>query len=391
MLGYRSFHLDSVRHFQSLEEIEKLVDAAAALGFNKFHWHLTDDQGWRFESKAFPALNAAAVRSRSDFGKTREEAPYGRIYTRAEMRRVVDFCADRGVDVVPEFEMPGHASALLSVFPELSCAGEPVRIKTHQGIFKDVLCPAKEKTFEVVTALLDEFLDVFPGEYIHVGGDETPRASWKACPDCRRYMKEHNLRTFDEYQGDFMNRIVDHLEQKGRHAIVWNEAARGGNLDRRAVLQCWKEGERASVRFINGGGKAILSPFSRCYFDYDYAITPLNRVYETRPTLPGLTKEGQKNVLGLEACLWTEFISDEETLERLAFPRLIAAAAIAKGENGQPYEAFLEEVRRVREERPDLAFADEALWTQPRLRVVPGWLKYLRDHVSIGFLKEQIP
>ena len=382
MFAYRSFLLDSARHMQSVEEIKKLIDALALLGFNKFHWHLTDDQGWRFECACYPALNGAAVRPFSDFGKTCREGPYGRVYTKEEMREIVAYCAERNIDVVPEFDMPGHTGALLSVFPELSCGGAPVKIKTHQGIFKDVLCPAKEKTFEVVTRILDEFLEVFPGEYIHVGGDETPPDHWKACPDCRKKMKECGVRSFAEYQNLFMNRIVEYLAQKNRRCIVWNDTAKGKNLDKRAIIQYWKEHHRASVRFINAGGSAILSPFSYCYLDYDYSITPLNRVYALKPTLPGLTAEGRKRILGVEGTLWTEYVEDDETLERLVFPRLIAVAKAACGENGRPYPEFLEEVRSLAQKMPAFAFADEKEWTQPRAAVLPGWVRFLKSHFT---------
>ena len=388
MFAYRGFLLDSARHMQSVEEIKRLIDALAVLKYNYFHWHLTDDQGWRFESEVFPALNAAAVRPYSDFGKTREDAPYGRVYTRAELREVVEYCEEKGMTVVPEFDMPGHTSALLSVFPELSCGGEKVKIKTHQGVFKDVLCPAKEKTFETVTRLLDEFTEVFPGEYVHVGGDETPPAHWKTCPDCRRYMREHGIKSFDAYHTDFMNRIVDYLARKGRTAIVWNDAAKSGALDKRAVLQYWKERDKASVAFLNAGGRAILSPFSYYYLDYDFQITPLNRVYAAKPTLPGLTAEGRKNILGVEATLWTEFITEDRALEEHAFPRAIAVAQTGLGERRATYEALLRDVKELRKELDFVAFADEAQWTQPRRAMPRGWIRFAREHVSKAYLKE---
>ena len=391
MFAYRGFLLDSVRHMQTVEEIKKLIDTLAELGFNRFHWHLTDDQGWRFESERFPALNTkAAVRPYSDFGKTREKGPYGGVYTKDEMREVAAYCAEKGIEVVPEFDMPGHTSALLSAFPALSCSGAPVQIKTHQGIFRDVLCPAKEETFAVVTQLLDEFCEVFPGEFIHIGGDETPAAHWKNCPACRGFMKRYGIKSFAAYQNCFMNRIVDHLAKKDRRCIVWNDAVKGGNLDRRAVIQYWKEGDRASVQFINGGGSAILSPFSYCYLDYDYAITPLNRVYGFKPTLPGLTAAGRSRILGVEATLWTEYLDNAKARERLAFPRAIAIAKIARGEPPLPYPELLCELREFREQHPELAFAAEREWTHARLEMPLGWLGYLKEHVSGDYLREQL-
>lgn len=391
MFSYRGFMLDSVRHMQSIEEIKKLIDAIALLGFNKFHWHLTDDQGWRFESRSFPQLNTvAAIRPYSDFGKMRVDEPYGRVYTRDEMKEIVEYCADKGIDVIPEFDIPGHTSALLSAFPSLSCTGEKVKIKTHQGIFKDVLCLAKEETFEVVTSILDEFLEVFHGEYIHIGGDEAPSSHWKECPECQKYMKEHGITDYAEYQNCFMNRIIGYLESKGRHAIVWNDSAKGGNLDKRAVIQYWKESPKASVEFINGGGKAILSPFSYFYLDYDYNITPLNRVYSMKTDLPGLSDEGRKNILGIEAPVWTEYIDNNETLEQLVFPRLIAVSKVALGESNKPYKYFLNDINTLKEKLVCCSFCDKKEWTKPRAAFVYGWLKFVKDHYTLDYIKEQL-
>ncbi len=391
MFAYRGFMLDSVRHMQSIEEIKKLIDALSVLEFNKFHWHLTDDQGWRFESGRFPELNTvAAVRPYSDFGKTYEDGPYGRVYTKDEMREVVAYCDERGIDVIPEFDIPGHTSALLSAIPSLSCTGEEVKIKTHQGIFKDVLCLAKEETFEVVTAIIDEILEVFPGEYIHIGGDEAPSDHWENCPDCRKYMQEHGVENYAEYQNCFMNRIIDYLESKNRHCIVWNDSAKGGNLDERAVVQYWKESPKPTAKFLNEGGKAILSPFSYCYFDYDYNITPLNRTYSLKPDLNGLTEEGRNNIIGLEGTVWTEYITENQQLEKLVFPRLIAVSKIALGENNKSYKAFVADVISIKKQLNGIDFCDEKLWTKPRISTVYGWLKFVKDHYTKDYIKEQL-
>ncbi len=390
MFEYRGFLLDSVRHMQSIDEIKKLIDAIAVLKFNKFHWHLTDDQGWRFESESFPELNAAAVRPYSDFGKQYIDEPYGRVYTKAEMREIVSYCAERGIEVIPEFDMPGHTSSLLSAYPGLACGGKEVKIKTHQGIFKDILCPANEKTYEIVFGILDEFLEVFPGRYIHIGGDETPHTQWESCPDCRKKMKELGITGFAEYQNVFMNRIIDYLEGRGRHCIVWNDTAKGKNLDKRAIIQYWKEHNKPSADFINSGGKAILSPFSYCYLDYDYEITPLNRVYSLKTVLPGLTEEGKKNILGVEATLWTEYIDDITRLEKLAFPRLIAVSKAALGENKKPYKEFLLDIPEIKNQLGDIAFADEKTWTESRLAMIAGWLKFVKRNYSGEYIKEQI-
>lgn len=391
MFEHRGFMLDSVRHMQSIDEIKKLIDALALLKFNKFHWHLTDDQGWRFECSNFPVLNSvAAVRPYSDFGKTRANEPYGRVYTKDEMREIVAYCTEKGIDVIPEFDVPGHSSALLSAMPELSCGGKTVKIKTHQGIFKDVLCLANEKSFEVVTQIIDEFLDIFPGEYFHIGGDEAPSAHWKTCPDCQQLMKKLGVETYAKYQNCFMNRLIDYLESKGRHAIVWNEAARGKNLDKRAVIQCWKENQPASVDFINSGGKAILSPFSYVYLDYDYLTTPLNRVYSMSASLPGLTEDSKKNIIGIEAPVWTEYISNNNRLEELVFPRIIAVSKATLGENHKPYSEFIREVHKLKNHLCDYNFCDEKMWTKSRAAMPLGWLKFVKDHYTLDYIKEQL-
>lgn len=391
MLPYRGFMLDSVRHMQTIDEIKKLIDAIAILKFNKFHWHLTDDQGWRFESEKYPLLNTvSAVRPYSDFGKTRIDEPYGRVYTKDEMRAIVAYCGERGIDVIPEFDMPGHTSALLSAYPLLSCGGEKVKIKTHQGIFKDVLCLAKDETFKMVTDIIDEFLEIFPSEYIHIGGDESPSDHWKACPECQRLMRESGVNNYSEYQNLFMNKVIDYLESKGRHAIVWNEAAKGESLDKRALVQYWKEDSKPTVKFLNGGGRAILSPFSYCYFDYDYSIIPLNRVYSLKATLPGLTDEGRKNIIGIECPIWTEYIDNSQRLHELLFPRIIAVSHIALGKSSAPYTAFLSYVKAMRKELNGVVFADEKQWTRSRLSMPLGWLKFAKDHYTKEFIKEQL-
>lgn len=388
MFTYRGFMLDSARHWQPIEEIKQLIDAMAKLNFNVFHWHLTEDQGWRFESERYPLLNTkAAVRAYSDFGKTFDSKPYGRVYTKQEMREIVAYCAARGINVVPEFDMPGHVSALLSVFPELSCNGKEVKVKTHQGIYKDVLCPANDKAYEIVFSLLEEFLDIFPYEYFHIGGDEAPSDRWAKCPACRQKMQSLGISDYTEYQNVFMNRIIDFLEQHGRHAIVWNEAARGKNLDKRAVIQYWKENEKASIDYINGGGKAILSPFSYYYMDYGYEITSLKRTYSFNPRLKGLTEEGYANILGIEAPLWTEYIDDAETAQRLLFPRMLAVAATANGEDRLPYSEFVKKVKERRADFPDILFEEERHWHYSRLRTPLGWLKFTRSHYTKEFIE----
>lgn len=389
--AYCGFMIDSARHMQTVEELKTIIEAMAMLGFNQFHWHLTDDQGWRFESNAYPLLNTkAAVRPFSDFGKTTDNKPYGRVYTKAEMAEVVAFCEEKGINVIPEMDVPGHTSALLSAYPSLAC-GKPdtVAIKTHQGIFKDVLCPAQETVYEVIFKLLDEICAVFPSEYIHIGGDETPADHWRHCDDCQALMRREGFTDYHAYQNRLMNKVIDYLEEKGRHAIVWNDAAKGKNLDKRAILQYWKENDKASIDFINSGGKAILSPFTYYYLDYDYDITPLNRVYAFSPWLKGLSEAGKQNILGLEAPIWTEYIKDAETMQRHLFPRAIAVAYTANGRSGLPYGDFLQESTKevIALRAAGMAVEDVMEWTKSRTAMPKGWLRFVKEHYHFQYIK----
>ncbi len=382
--AYRGFMIDSARHMQEIDEIKKIIDVMSMLKFNIFHWHLTEDQGWRFESEKYPELNTkAAVRKFSDFGTTINNKPYGRVYTKAEMKGIVDYCAERYIDVIPEFDMPGHVSSLLHVFPELSCHGKAVEVKTHQGIYNDILCPSREKTYSIVESIIDEFCEIFPYKFFHIGGDEAPPKQWEDCPECNRLKAEKGLSKWTEYQNLYMNKIIDYLAQKGKDTIVWNDAAKGSNLDKRAILQFWKEGyTKPSVDFANSGGRMILSPFKNYYMDYDYQITPFRKTLSFNPKLSGLTDEGYKNVIGLETPIWTEYIWENEKLERFLFPRVIAVAQTAWSEKVFEFDDFVDEIEYVSKLISDkgVVFENTSEWGYSKLSTPLGWLKFVNKH-----------
>lgn len=323
--SYRGFMLDTVRHIFSVEETKKMIDAAASVKMNVMHWHLTDDQGFRIliESRPEAAL-LGSVRTHSGFGKLREDGEYSGYFTKSEIKEIVDYCKDRFITVIPEFDIPGHCSALLHAYPEISCKGTPVQVKTHQGIFEDILCAGKEKTFEIVFDILEEIMDVFPSEYIHIGGDEAPKARWKECPDCQKKIKELSLGGEEELQGWFTNRIIDFLESKGRKAIVWNESLKGGNLKNTAVVQKWMDKKNLSSDYANAGGKVIVSEFFHYYCDYPYGMTPLIKTYNYKPVHK--TVEKSENIVGVEAPIWTEYINSFYKLCYMCFPRFTAVA-----------------------------------------------------------------
>jgi len=242
------------------------------------------------------------------------------------MKEIVAYCAERYIEVVPEFDMPGHTSALLAAHPALSCTGGPFQVQTKQGIFKDILCAGKEETFRLIFDVLEEMLAVFPSRYIHIGGDEAPKARWKACPDCQARMREEGLSSLQALQGYFMNRIISWLGARGKTAVVWNESLRGGNLAPSAVVQMWMDKNGECARWANGGGKLIVSDFYHYYCDYPYAMTPLRKTYRYRPALKEVRPIYQKNILGVEAPVWAEYIETFAHMSEMCYPRFAAVA-----------------------------------------------------------------
>ncbi len=390
--AYRSFMIDCARHMFSIEELKKIIDAMSLLKYNKFHWHLTDDQGWRFECSSYPELNKAAVRPYSNFGKTNYNEPYGRVYTKAEMKEIVEYCAQRYIDVVPEFDIPGHTSALLSAFPDLTCDGIPVNIKTRQGIYKDVICPAKNKSYEVISKIFDEFCEIFPYRYYHIGGDETPSLHWENCPDCQKLMKKQGITNYADYHNFFMNRIIEYLSLKGKTCIVWNDVAKGRGIDGRAVIQYWKERDKNSIAYANNGGKMILSPFSYYYMDYDYDITSMKHTFNFKTNLKGLTQKGISNILGVETPVWTEYIEDASRMEEMMFPRVIAVANTAWGGEFENYKDFLNSINPILEmlKNKGINIMDKSCWSYSRLSMPKGWLKFVFGKYTFDYIKSAI-
>lgn len=372
---YRSFHIDTARHFVPVEELERMIDAAASFKLNKFHWHFSNDQGWRIESKVFPLLHQIGAKRRGDhMGIGNSDAEEHLYYTQQQVRKIVKFCAERHVEVVPEVDMPGHVSAILAAYPQLSCTGERVETQTTASIFPYLLCPGKEETFQWIFALLDELCELFPGRYFHIGGDETPKTMWEACPDCRARMAAANLADSRQLQGWMTNRIAEHLRKKGKRTIVWNEAALGGNLDPDIIVQVWNDDPKdpslkalskekdangkptspnqgISAKLLRAGNELIVSNMMGSYCDYPYAFISTKKIYEW-PIIPqkceALQREAQTQIIGLECLLWTEHIRSAEALEHMAWPRFAAKAERAwRGETAPGYAGFAKRLKAL--------------------------------------------
>ncbi len=363
--SYRGFMIDSARHMQTIPEIKAYIEAAARFKMNTFHWHLCDDQGWRIESEKYPELNEiGSWRYGHGFGNP-NMSKYGGYYTKEEIREVIEFCRERFIDVVPEIDMPGHTTAIIATYPELSCRGKKIGVEMQGGIFKDILCAGNEDVFDFCFGILDEVAELFPGEYIHIGGDEAPKARWCNCPKCQDRIRAEGLKNEEELQGWFANRIIAYLEAKGKKVFAWNESLNSGILNNNTIICQWMDGKHKSEEFANAGGKIIVEDFYHYYLDYEYGMTPLKKTYEFNPWLEKLDFVGRKNVLGVETPIWTEYIEDFDRMSYMCFPRLIAVAESGWTLNkNKDYNDFKARVRNQKDFLLSLGIkmADETAW-----------------------------
>lgn len=330
--GYRSFMLDSARHFISVDEIKKIADIASRFKFNRFHWHLSDDQGFRIQLDNFPELVVKGSTRPGDHYRNlpKNDTPHGGFYTKNEIREIVAYCRERHIEIVPEIDMPGHVSAILCTYPQYHCGKKPVEIKTKEGIFEDIFCAGNEDTYTFIYKLLDEITGLFPFEYFHIGGDEAPKTHWKTCPDCRAKMRELGLTDANDLQVYFGNRVARYLRSKGKKVIMWNDILKGKGLDDDIAVQRWMDIKNRSTPETNNGRMTIASDFRPYYCDYPYEMYPLKDVYSFDSlAVKGLTPGGRKNILGVESPVWLEFINTDERLEYLIFPRWFAVADTA--------------------------------------------------------------
>lgn len=364
---FRAFHIDCARHYFPMDEIKKMMDAAAYFGFNYFHWHISDDQGFRMESHRFPGLHEiGAYRNGDYFGNYDSDEPEGAYYTKEQIRELVRYGLKLGIEIIPEVDMPGHVTAILSAYPHLSCREEQVAVGMKGGIYREIFCAGKESTFTFIEELLDEIMELFPGEYIHIGGDEVPKERWTECPCCRKRMEQEGFATPQQLQGYMENRIAMYLKKHGRKAIVWNEAAKGGNLDPDIIVQLWTEDkDHAVAEHMKKGGRIFLSNMMNSYCDYPYGFISLKNVYELDME-PKELSAWKEQIIGNECLIWTEYIRTCEQLEKLSWPRFAAAAAVGwMGKDRPEYSAFAQELKK-----------DFAVFERLGIRATPeeGWV-----------------
>lgn len=342
---YRGLHLDVCRHFFPVAFIKKYIDLIAFHKMNYFHWHLTDDQGWRIEIKKYPLLTKiGAYRDRTLVGhggrlpEIYDGQRYGGFYSRKEIREVVEYARKRFVTIVPEIEMPGHAQAALASYPELGCTGGPYKVADKWGVFPEVFCAGQEKTFRFIEDVLDEVCRLFPGPFVHIGGDECPKDRWKECPRCQARIKAEGLKDENELQSYFIRRVEKILAKRDRRLIGWDEILEGG-LAPKATVMSWR-GIQGGIEAARQKHDVIMTPNSNCYLDYYQAeastqplaiggFLPMKKVYEYEPVPAELTGEEKKYILGTQGNVWTEYILNEKYVEYMAFPRACALAEVA--------------------------------------------------------------
>jgi len=325
---WRGLMLDSCRHFHGIEEIKQILDILAIHKINRFHWHLTEDQGWRIEIKKYPLLTQiGSKRPRTEkIDKTHfKEEEHGGFFTQDQVREVIAYAADRNIMVVPEVDIPGHSTAALAAYPQYSCTGGPIEVKCTFGVFDDIYCAGKDQTFRFLQDVFDEIIDLFDSPYIHIGGDEAPVKRWKSCPDCQERIDRENLNDEHHLQTWFFNRISDYLIGKGKIPIGWNEVI-SDNLDDKIIVQYWIPDQGKSLEQLQQGRPMILSQLERYYIDYGYSTTTLKSCYGPAPFWDQLSREEQKAVMGIEAPLWSEWIDTTERLYWQLLPRLTAVA-----------------------------------------------------------------
>ena len=358
--AYRGMHLDCSRHFFSVDAVKRYLDIMAVYKLNRFHWHLSDDQGWRVEIRRYPELTlVGGYRSGTMVGRdfnSDDGIRYGGYYTQDQIREVVAYAERLGITVVPEIDLPGHMLAALSAYPWLGCSGGPYEAWHKWGVADEVLCAGKETTYEFLENVLAEVAELFPGEYIHIGGDECPKTEWEKCPDCQAKIAELGLKgdgrfSAEQYLQCYVTaRMQSFLATLGKKIIGWDEILEG-ELAEGATVMSWR-GIEGGIEAASHGFDAIMTPTSHCYFDYmqsrDTAkepvgiggFVPLEKIYSFEP-LEGIPAGSEKHILGVQANLWTEYIATEEHLQYMLLPRMLALSEVqwCRPEN-KDFESF---------------------------------------------------
>ena len=366
--AYRGMHLDPCRHYMDLDSVKIYLDMMALHNMNQFHFHLSEDQGWRIEIKKYPELTEiGAYRNGTVIGhngQIYDTIRHGGFYTQDELRDLIQYAAERHINIIPEIDLPGHMQAALACYPQLGCTGGPYEVWRRWGISDDVLCAGNEEAMQFVEDVLNEVMDVFPSPYIHIGGDECPKVRWEKCPKCQAKIKELGIKANDKFSAEdylqsyVMNRMAKVVEARGRRVIGWDEILEG-NVSETAIIMSWR-GTEGGIEAARKGHDVIMTPSSHLYFDYyqseDIASEPMciggylpvERVYEFQPLPAELAPEQQKHIIGVQANIWTEYIASFRHVQYMAMPRMDALTELQwNNPKERDFDAFVERCRKM--------------------------------------------
>ncbi len=357
---YRGMHLDVGRHMYPVDFIKKYIDGLAMLKFNNFHWHLTEDQGWRIEIEKYPKLNnigsfrdSTLIGHYGDKPRQYDKSRYGGFYTKKEIKEIVKYANKRGINVIPEIEMPGHSQAAVASYPMLGCTGEQVGVAPLWGVFKEIYC-SKNETFDFLEDIIDEVVELFPSKYIHIGGDEAPKTNWKACGNCQDVIEREGLKDEYELQSYFITRMEKYINSKGKQIIGWDEILEGG-LAPNATVMSWR-GISGGIEAAKMNHEVIMTPNSVCYLDHYQAkdkkneplaiggYTPIEEIYNYEPIPSELDKSLHKYIIGAQGNVWTEYMKTSDHVEYMVFPRILALSEVVWADNRPSFEDFEKKV-----------------------------------------------
>lgn len=375
--AWRGMLLDCCRHFMEKDFVKRYIDLLALYKMNTLHWHLTEDQGWRIEIEKYPKLTTFGAWRKGEDGK-----PYGGFYSKEDIREIVKYAADRGINVVPEIELPGHSQAALAAYPQLSCTGGPHEVETEWGVFKEIYCAGNDSTFVFLKDVLTEVMELFPSQYIHIGGDEAPKFRWEHCAKCQKRINQEGLHNEHELQSWFISQIGEFLAEYDRRLIGWDEILEGG-LPKGAIVQSWRGFEGASAA-VKAGHQAIVSPTSHAYFDYDISTTNIEKVYSFNPIPEDIIGTPDESaILGGECNMWTER-APQHLVDSKVFPRILAMSEVLwsppESRDLQDFETRLQYHYRILDsldidygyERSPLNYKIDATPNQVVVGLVPG-------------------
>ena len=347
---YRGMHVDPCRHFMPIEHIYKQIDWMSKFKLNTLHLHLTDDQLWTFEVKKYPLLTQIGIQRTNVDGSVYK----GGYFTQDELKQLVEYASLRGVTIIPEIEMPGHAMAALAAYPQFGCTGGPYQVRTTWGVEEHLLCAGNDSVFQFIEDILTELTAIFPSEYIHIGGDECPTSIWHSCPRCQARMQAEGLQTETELHGYFIRRAEQILHKLGRKMIGWDEILDGG-ASSTATVMSWR-GNKGGIKAANQGNQAIMTPWDICYFDHyqgsklfepmaQSGFLPLEKVYNWEPISDEISPENQHKILGGQANLWSEYMPDYKQAEYMIYPRLLALSEVLWSSSYRDYDNFIERLK----------------------------------------------